>query len=144
MTWCQQTHLPRLQQARRPVSQSTTQVPMDAPLSGDYAFQLSNVAPLYAGDPGRQRLARDRPRPRATRQHGEIAPRSRRKPDGGPGRIEAAAALSWSTRPPSLRASRPEFGGPLFTVLSDHVHPARATRARELRHASRPRVLGRC
>jgi bacillithiol biosynthesis cysteine-adding enzyme BshC len=93
------------------------------PLSGDYAFNFSNVAPLYAGDPQspeawRETAGRVRARPR---QHAEVAAAiaAQQIRRGAPAESQAAAA----------RLARPEasaivtgqqagvFGGPLFTIL---------------------------
>ena len=93
------------------------------PLAGDYAFNFSNVAPLYAGDPQSpeawlETAARVRAR---ARQHGEIAAalavqQTRR---GAPAESHAAAALLARSDASAIVTGQQAgvFGGPLFTIL---------------------------
>jgi bacillithiol synthase len=97
--------------------------PWMRPLSGDYAFNFSNVAPLYAGDPQspdawRETSARVRARPR---KHGEIAAAlaAQQTRRSAPPESQAAAALLARPDASAIVTGQQAgvFGGPLFTVL---------------------------
>jgi bacillithiol biosynthesis cysteine-adding enzyme BshC len=97
--------------------------PWMRPLSGDYAFNFSNVAPLYAGDPQSPEAWREtagRVRARA-RQHGEVAAAitAQQTRRGAPAESQAAAALLARSDASAIVTGQQAgiFGGPLFTLL---------------------------
>ena len=109
------------------------------PLSGDYAFNFANVAPLYAGDPSRRRPgARLRARPRATRASTARSPplsrRNRRRAAPRPNRRQPPRSSPGPT--PSRHRHRSAGRGIRRSAVhrpeSHHVHSARATRRRDL------------
>jgi bacillithiol synthase len=97
--------------------------PWMRPLSGDYAFNFSNVAPLYAGDPQSPEAWRETAgRVRAgARQHGEVAAAitAQQTRRGAPAESQAAAALLARSDASAIVTGQQAgiFGGPLFTLL---------------------------
>jgi bacillithiol synthase len=97
--------------------------PWMRPLSGDYAFNFANVAPLYAGDPQSADAWRETARRvrACARKPAEIAAAisAQQARRGAPGESQSAAARLANADATAVVTGQQAglFGGPLFTIL---------------------------
>lgn len=93
------------------------------PLAGDYAFNFSAVAPLYAGDPTtfegwRDAIARTQPHPRDRVAIAAVIAAQQAHRDAPPASRTAAAQLAHPDTVAVVTGQQAgAFGGPLFTLL---------------------------
>lgn len=97
--------------------------PWVRPLAGDYAYNFSNVAPLYAGDPSsdaawRDAIARTQAHPRRRRELAALLTRQQERRNAPAEARHAAAQLADEKAVAVITGQQAgAFGGPNFTLL---------------------------
>jgi bacillithiol biosynthesis cysteine-adding enzyme BshC len=93
------------------------------PLAGEYAFNFTHLAPLYAGDPAspeawRESIARTQQHPRRREQIAHIVAAQQARRDTPPEARASAQLLADSSTVAVITGQQAgAFGGPLFTLL---------------------------